>query len=275
MTQMTEAPTPSSVLRMKFRTLRLSQVGAVLRVEVHHPDNKYNFIDLELMEEFAALVSELRRERNARAVLLTGSRGFFSGGGHFAVMEMKRDPVMSRRISQTARQLINDYLQIPIPIVCALNGPALGFGATWALLSDVTFAGEDVTLSDPHVLRGLGVPDGAALWTLAMGPVRAKRFLMTGEDLTARQAVELGLLTFVSDPSNTEADAAAFAAKLAAGAPSAISHTKLLCNVHIRQALDLTLDTGAAWESLDFRTDDHLEALASFREGREPRFTGQ
>lgn len=259
---------------LQFRTLRVAQDGPVMVVTVDHPDNKYNLVDVTLMEELAALVSALRNQREARAVVLTGAGACFSAGGSFELMGQLDRPDFADYISRLAKQLMYDLLQVPVPVVCAMNGPAIGFGASWVLLSDVVFAGSDVTLSDPHVLRGIAAPDGPALWSLAMGPVRAKRFLLTGEQLSAAQAAELGLITFVTPPEETFDQALAFANQLADSAPSAIAHTKLLCNIHVRDALDMSFDTGASWESQDFRTNDHKEAIAAFREGRKPTFSG-
>ncbi|MUL74507.1 enoyl-CoA hydratase/isomerase family protein [Mycolicibacterium sp. CBMA 226] len=258
----------------QYETLRVEQRGDVLIVTISHPGNHYNFVDLTLMEEMAELMSGLRSQEDARAVLLTGTGRYFSAGGSFDLMAELHRPEVADRTTRAARRLISDLLAVPAPIVCAMNGPAIGFGATWVLLSDVVFAGSDVSMSDPHVLRGVAAPDGPALWSLAMGPIRAKRFLLTGEELSATQAAELGLITFVTDPGGAFDEALAFAQKLAAGAPSAIAHTKLLCNIHVRAALDMSFDTGAAWECQDFRTADHREAIASFRERRAPAFTG-
>jgi enoyl-CoA hydratase len=264
----------NGVVDTKFRTLKLERLGSVLVVRIAHPDNRLNFVDVALMEEFACLVAALRTERSARAVVLTGEGPAFSGGGSFELMNQLDRPEFADYICRLAKQLITDMLQIPIPVICAMNGPAIGFGATWVLLSDVVFADEDAKLSDPHVLRGIAAPDAPALWSLAMGPMRAKRFLLTGDELTAAEAVELGLIAFVSKAGRTLDDALAFARRLAGIAPGAVAHTKLLCNKHIRDALELSFDTGAAWESQDFRTNDHKEAIAAFRERRNPMFTG-
>jgi enoyl-CoA hydratase len=262
------------VAEARFHTLRLSQDGPVLVVTIDHPDNQFNLIDVTLMEEFAALVSALRNQNEARAVLLTGHGKCFSAGGSFDLMQQLERPDFADYVSRLAKQLMTDLLQIPVPVVCAMNGPAIGFGASWVLLSDVVFAGSDVSLSDPHILRGVAAPDGPALWSLAMGPVRAKRYLLTGEKLSAAEAAELGLITFVTSPEETFTEAMQFAVQLADAAPSAIAHTKLLCNVHIRHALDMSFDTGASWESQDFRTRDHKEAISAFRERRKPTFSG-
>jgi enoyl-CoA hydratase len=270
-----QEPTPRrSIMEREFRTLKLGLDDSVLTVVIDHPDNELNLVDVTLMEEFASLVADLRNQQEARVILLSAAGKYFSAGGSFELMNQLHDHATADHLCRLAMQLIHDFLQVPAPIVCAMTGPAIGFGASWVLLSDLVFAGEDVTLSDPHVQRGLASPDGAALWSLAMGPMRAKRFLLTGEKLTARQAMELGLISFVTAAGETVQHARTFAHKLAAAAPSAVAHTKLLCNIHIREALAASLATGTAWELQDSRTNDHQEALDAFRERRDPHFTG-
>lgn len=257
-----------------FRTLRLSRDGAILVITIDHPDNKFNLMDLTLHEDLAVLMSDLRTKSDARAIVLTANGKYFSGGGSFDMMGKFERGDFAGYIAQLAKQTIYDLLQVPVPIVCAMNGPAIGFGASPVLLSDVVFAGEDISLSDPHALRGVVSADGPALWSLAMGPVRAKRFLLTGEKLSATEAAELGLITFVTAPGEALGRAMEFARTLADGPTSALSHTKLACNIYIRDALDRSFDAAAAWSFKDFRTNDHQEAIAAFRERRTPTFTG-
>jgi enoyl-CoA hydratase len=258
----------------EYRTLKVTRDGPILTIRIDHPGNRFNLMDRTLHEELAALMSDLRTENDARAIVLTANGKYFSAGGSFDSMGDLTRAELALYISRLAKQTIYDMLQVPVPIICAMNGPAIGFGASPVLLSDVVFAGEDVSLSDPHALRGLAPPDGPALWSLAMGPLRAKRFLLTGEKLSAAEAAKLGLITFVTPPGEALAQAMEFAGKLAAGPRSAMSHTKLLCNIYIREALDRSYDTGVGWELLDADTDDHREAIAAFRERRTPKFTG-
>jgi enoyl-CoA hydratase len=266
--------TARTVKDREFRTLKVTQDGPVLVITIDHPDNKFNLMDQTLHEELAVLMADLRTERDARAIVLTANGKYFSAGGSFEMMGQFDRAGFAAYISRLARQTIYDMLQVPIPIVCAMNGPAIGFGASPVLLSDVVFAGEDISLSDPHALRGVSSPDGPALWSLAMGPVRAKRFLLTGEKLSATEAAERGLITFVTAPGEALGQAREFARELAAGPPSAIAHTKLMCNIFIRSALDMSFDTGVAWELQDSRTNDHREAISAFRERRRPKYTG-
>lgn len=157
------------------------------------------------MEELGELMSRLRDEIAVRAVVLTGSGRYFSGGGSFDLFATLDTSESAERMRRASRKLYKDMLEVGQPIVCAVNGPAIGAGCSLVLLSDFAFASSTVTLSDPHVRRGLTAADGAAIWTMFMGPIRAKRFLLTGQELTAAQAADLGMFTVVCDPDNAVA----------------------------------------------------------------------
>jgi enoyl-CoA hydratase len=197
---------------------------------------------------------------------------YFSAGGSFELFETMDTVDSAERMRRASRRLYHNLLDVDAPIVCAMTGAAYGAGASLVLLSDIVFASSAVRLSDPHVQRGLAAGDGAALWSMYLGPARAKRFLLTGEELTAEQAADLGLVSFVCEPAETLSSAREYAHKLAAGAPLAIAHTKMLCNTYIRDILNRTFNTGHALEMLDFRSRDHSEAVEAFRAQRAPDF---
>lgn len=263
-----------SVLDHSFGTLLLERDANVLTVTLDDTDNPLNLFTWERMEELGTLMSMLRDEAELRAVLLTGHGRYFSGGGSFDLFSTMGTTSAAHRMRRASRKLYSDILEVDVPIVCAMNGPAHGAGASLVLLSDIVFAPTDVTLSDPHVLRGLACGDGAALWTLFLGPIRAKRFLLTGEKLSAQQAADLGMFTFVCEPEDTLPRARAYAHELAQLPPNALAHTKILCNTYIRDTLGKTFATGNAFEMLDFRSEDHAEAIAAFTEKRPAHYTG-
>ena len=160
--------------------------------------------------------------------------------------------------------------------MAAIEGPAIGLGASIALLCDVVFMAESATLADPHVLVGLVAGDGgAAVWPLAVGPARAKRYLLTGDPLTAAEAERIGLVTDVSPDDRVQADAMAMAERLAAGAPLAVQYTKLAVNKLVKDALNVSFDASTALELVTFASDDHAEALAARAERRPPKYRGR
>ncbi|MFI5320565.1 MAG: enoyl-CoA hydratase-related protein [Myxococcota bacterium] len=258
-----------------WKNLRFERVGDVLRVVIAHPTNPLNVVDGEMHEELARLFRELKRERTARAILITGSGKAFSAGGDFGWFPSLQDPAKLDETRRDGKQLVWDLLDVELPIVAAVNGPAVGLGASIALLCDVIFMADTALIADPHVRVGVVAGDGgAAIWPLLLGPARAKQYLMTGDAVRAAEAERIGLVNRVVPAAELEREAMAFAARLAAGAPLAVQFTKQAVNKLVKDALNTAFDTSLALEMLTFRSDDHREALAALRDKRTPAFKG-
>ena len=149
----------------RFSALRIERIDDVLRVAIAHPTSPVNAVDDLLHGELAALFRGVRREDSARAVLLTGEGRAFSAGGDFAWFPELQEPGRLDALRRDAKQMIWDLLDVELPIVAALNGPAVGLGASIALLCDVIFAAEGATIADPHVRVGIVAGDGGvAIW---------------------------------------------------------------------------------------------------------------
>lgn len=259
-----------------FRTLRLERVDAVLRVTIDHPRSPLNAVDGDLHHDLVALFAGLRRESEARAVVLTGRGKVFSAGGDFAWFPTLREPGRLEALRRDAKQLVWDLLDVELPIVAAVNGHAMGLGASIALLCDVVFMADTATIGDPHVRVGIVAGDGGvAIWPLAVGPARAKEYLLTGDPLSAAEAERIGLVNHVVPAAELDAQAMAFAARLAAGAPLAVRYTKLAVNKLVKDALNVAFDTSTALELVTFQSEDHREALAALAEKRPPVFKGR
>ena len=259
-----------------YRALRFDREGLVLRVAIAHPTSELNTVDGLLHGELTRLFRDLKREQTARAVLLIGRGRAFSAGGDFRWFPTLDDLEKLDHLRRDAKQMIWDLLDVELPIVAALNGPAVGLGASLALLCDVIFMADTATIADPHVRVGIVAGDGGtAIWPLVVGPARAKQFLLTGDPVTAGEALAMGLVNRVVAPEALEADALAFAARLAAGAPLAVRYTKQAVNKLVKDALNTAFDAATALEIVTFQSDDHREALAALREKRTPVFKGR
>lgn len=260
-----------------YRTLRLERVeGDVLRVVIDRPDSDLNAVDDTLHGDLARLFRELRREHEARAVLLTGAGRAFSAGGDFAWFPELRSVERLEALRRDAKQLIWDLLDVEVPVVCALNGPAVGLGASIALLCDVIVMADTATIADPHVRVGIVAGDGGtAIWPLAVGPARAKQYLLTGDPVPAAEAERLGLVNEVVAAGELGERALAWARRLAAGAPLAVRYTKVAVNQQLKEALARSFDLATALELTTLLSADHAEALAALREKRVPRFEGR
>ncbi len=258
-----------------WKNLQFERVGDVLRVVIAHPASPLNVVDDDMHRELARLFRELKRERTARAVLLTGRGKAFSAGGDFGWFPALQNPAKLEETRRDGKQLVWDLLDVELPIVAALNGPAIGLGASIALLCDVIFMADTAVIADPHVRVGVVAGDGgAAIWPLLLGPARAKQYLMTGDALKADEAERIGLVNRVVPAAELDAVAMAFAVRLAAGAPLAVQFTKQAVNKLVKDALNTAFDTSMALEMLTFRSEDHREALDALREKRPPSFKG-
>jgi enoyl-CoA hydratase len=260
----------------EFSTIDFERDGDVLVVTIDHPSSAINAVDGALHEDLTALFPRLQAERDARAVLLTARGKAFSAGGDFDWFPTLQDPTALEHLRLDAKAMIWDLLDVHLPVVAAVNGHAMGLGASIALLSDVVFMSEQARIGDPHVKVGLVAGDGGTIaWPLALGPMLAKRFLLTGDAVTAEEAVHLGLAHRAVAPADLHAEALAFAHRLAAGAPLAVQYTKAAINAWVKATAAPSFDLAQAYEIVTFRSEDHREALAALGEDRPPEFRGR
>ncbi len=257
-------------------TIRTQREGDLLTVTIDHPNSAMNAVDEQLHHDLWDLFRMLATEREARAIVLTGSGRAFSAGGDMSWFPQLRSPDRLDALRREGKQLIWNLLDVEVPIVCALNGPAVGLGASVALLCDVIVMADTASIIDPHVQVGLVAGDGgAAIWPLLVGPLAAKRHLMLGEPLGADEALRLGVASEVCAPDDVSDVALRWAQRLAAQPPLAIQGTKIAVNAQIKQALLTSFDLSTALEMSCFHSADHAEAVEAFVDKRTPKFQGR
>ena len=142
-----------------------------------------------------------------------------------------------------------------IPVIAAVNGPAVGLGCSVVALSDVVYMGEKAFLADPHVQLGLVAADGGPLvWPMQMSILQAKEYALTGARIPAQKAVELGLANHVvADPL---AEAVAAAKKILELPQKAVESTKRILNMQLERQVQITLDYATTAEELTFGTPE-------------------
>jgi enoyl-CoA hydratase len=259
-----------------METIRIERDGDVLIATIDHPRSVMNAVDAVLHREFAELFASLKREGEARAIVLTGSGRAFSAGGDMAWFPALRAPDRLHELRREAKQLVWDLLDVEVPIVCGLNGSAAGLGASIALLCDVIVMADTASIVDPHVHVGLVAGDGgAAIWPLLVGPLAAKRHLLLGEPLGADEALRLGVAAQVCVADDVAATARSWADRLAAQPPLALQGTKIAMNAQLKQALLTSFDLSTALEMPCFQSADHAEAIAAFVEKRPGIYHGR
>ena len=260
----------------EFSTIALERRGRLLVVTLNRPD-AMNAVNLAMHDELPEALTFARTDPDSDVILLTGAGRAFSAGGDLDhMLHNAASPHLFDHEAAQAKRIVFALLDIDKPVVCRMNGHAVGLGATLALLCDVIFAADIAKIGDPHVGIGLVAGDGGAVvWAQRIGLARTKEYLLTGEVLTATKAAEIGLINHVLPAGDLDASVDSFCQKLLSGATRAIRWTKMLTNIELKRIAVAVMDDGIAYESLSVRTSDHREGLAALREKRSPRFTGQ
>ncbi len=258
-----------------FRTIAFARRGRLLTMTLNRPD-AMNAINLELHEDLAEALWFAQGDAASDVLVITGAGRAFSAGGDLDhIARNAADPRLFDREAQVAKRIVYTLLDIDKPVVCRMNGHAIGLGASIALLCDVIFASDKAKIGDPHVQLGLVAGDGGAvIWAQRIGLARAKEYLLTGDLLTAARAAEIGLINHCLPLDQLDAAVDAFCDKLLAGAVGAIRATKVLTNMELKRIAHFVMEAGIAMESVSVRSADHLEGIAALREKRPPKFGG-
>ena len=259
-----------------FSTIALERRGRLLTLTLNRPE-AMNAVNLAMHDELPEALAFAGSDTGSDVILLTGAGRAFSAGGDLGhMLHNAANPHLFDHEATQAKRIVFTMLDIEKPVVCRMNGHAVGLGATLALLCDVIFAADTAKIGDPHVGIGLVAGDGGAVvWAQRIGLAKAKEYLLTGELLTAPKAAEIGLINHALPASELDAAVDAFCDKLLNGATQAIRWTKILTNIELKRIAYAVMDDGIAYESLSVRTADHREGLAALAEKRPPRFTGR
>lgn len=249
--------------------------GPIRVVRLNRPEVG-NAINEEMHHSLASVWETLSADPAIRVVVLTGAGKFFSGGGDINWFSaLAEDTHQRSRVLREGRAILYGMLNLPVPIVAAVNGHAFGLGATLVSMCDVVILSEDAAMADPHVNVGLAAADGAAMsWPLLMGPLRAKAKILTGDRVSAQEALDWGLATAVVPSGDVDRVAQEYAAKLVAQPRAALNATRSILNAPLRRAIDSTIDAAFAYEDMTFLDLEHHERVAAFlakRTGKEKR----
>jgi enoyl-CoA hydratase len=250
--------------------------NGVLWVELNRPERR-NAITPEMHDELAPLFERIAADRKVSVVVLTGAGDkAFCVGADFAGMQSNLDAGYEDghpHLMIGSARIVRAQLAIPQPIIAAVNGDAIGLGATMALFCDIVLLADHARIADPHVKAGIVAGDGGAiLWPLLLGLHRGKEYLLTGDIMTAAEALAFGLGNHVYPLDQLRAEAQALAERLAAGPQVAIQFNKRLANADLLDRVNRLLDTSLAMEAITFGTQDHREAVSAFIDRRQPTF---
>jgi enoyl-CoA hydratase len=261
-----------------YEFIRIEVDDRLATVTLNRPDS-LNAVNPGLHRELERVWLDLAEDTDVNAIVLTGAGRAFCAGGDVKGMSSRAGAGEGRRSTLVTpaqgRRLIQNMLEVEQPIIGAINGDAVGLGATIALLCDVIVASEKARFADTHVKVGIVAGDGGAvIWPLLIGPARAKEFLMRGNFVNGADAARMGLVNYAVAPEDVMPKAREIARELADGPRWAIRWSKLAVNKWLKEQVNLILDASLAYEMVTFTTEDHREAARAFVEKRKPQFKG-
>lgn len=219
-----------------------------IRVERPRPDvvlftldrpERMNATNDVLHSELARLPVQFDADPDARAAVVTGAGRAFCVGGDWADIAGEQNDYANKiRMMRETSQILTAMIDMRKPIVAAINGPAAGIGLALGLLADISVANKDANLADGHVRIGLAAGDHAALvWPLLCSMAKAKRYLLTGDKLTGREAERIGLVSDAVPAAEVLPLALRYATLLAERAPLAVELSKRALNHWLRAAI--------------------------------------
>lgn len=259
----------------EYETILTEKKGDVLVLTLNRPE-RLNAASIGLAEDLGAALYDLQ---GARAVLLTGAGRAFCSGADLQARggdERAAKGGSHRALMNYYNPLMSLLLNLSVPVVTAVNGPAAGVGCSMGLAGDFVFAGRSAYFLQAFVNIGL-VPDGGSTWLLTktIGKARATQMMMLGERVSAEQAESWGLIYKAVDDDKLMDEALAMATRLAAGPTVAISAMRRNIMTALDGSLDQVLRAEAEGQRLAGASADSREGGLSFLEKRKPVFQGK
>ena len=233
-------------------------------------------------DEFAGVCRELNRDTSVRCVILTGAGRAFSAGGDVKAMRDKTGtfggtpPAISDGYRENIHMMLRALYGLRVPLIAAVNGPAIGLGCDVACLADMRIASAKAKFGVTFLKLGI-IPGDGGTWILprVIGPARAAELFYTGDVIDAATALDWGLVSRVVEPEALLAEAQALAERVAAQPPHALRQAKMLLRQGQQVGYDSALELAANTQAMMHMTKDHEEGIAALLEKRAADFKGE
>jgi enoyl-CoA hydratase/carnithine racemase len=263
----------TTIIVIAVQTLHVDRADGVVTITLSRPEKK-NAVTVQMIDEIMEAVAEVARRADDRVLVLTGAGDAFCSGADLSQPSSNEGGPLGymRRVGESVVALHN----LPKPTIAKVNGVAVGLGCNYALGCDLVVAAESARFSQIFARRGLSV-DGGGTWLLPrlVGLHRAKELAFFADIVSAEEAREFGFVNRVVPDDQLDKAVDEWAARLAAGPPTALSMTKTMLNNAFAVSMAQAVEDEARCQVVNMGTADMAEAIQAFLQKREPRFTGR
>lgn len=258
-----------------YETILYEVSESVAVVTLNRPD-KFNAFTERMNKEITDALKQAQKDESVRCILLTGAGRAFNAGQDLGDVAGGGEVDFGGFLRNRYNPMILQFQKTEKPIVAAVNGVAAGAGMSVALACDIRLASEKASFVNAFVNIGL-VPDSGGCYFLPriVGLGKALELAMTGEKVSAAEALRIGMVNQVYPADTFQEEALAYARKLAALPTRAIGLIKRTMNKGMDMSLEETLNYEAYAQGIAGSTEDHKEGVTAFMEKRAPRFTGR
>lgn len=256
--------------------------GHVVVLTINRPQTRNALSGEEVFAAFEGRFAELNADQGVRVAILTGSGTAFCSGGNVAEMRDKTGMFgggpgeITEGYRVGIQRIPRAFQTLEVPIIAAVNGPAMGAGCDLASMCDIRIASSSARFAESFVKLGI-IPGDGGCWLLprVVGQSKAAELALTGDTISADEALRIGLVSRVVAPEELMAAALDLANRIAANPPQVLRWTKQLLRQAQSQTLEQALTEAGRVQGMAHQTADHHEAVNAFFEKRVPTFTGQ
>ena len=249
--------------------------ASVLVLKLNRPE-VLNSFNQTMALEMQRQLDEAAQNAEIRAVLITGEGKAFCAGQDLAEVVAPDGPTLTDIVTKHYNPIIEKIALLPKPVICAVNGVAAGAGANIALACDIVLASSNASFIQAFSKIGL-IPDSAGTFFLPrlIGYQRAMALMITGDKVSATEALQMGMIYKVLEPENLMNEALVMALKIALMPTKAIGYTKQLLMASVTNNLTQQLAMEAEMQKKSANTYDYNEGVSAFLEKRKPNFKGE
>lgn len=262
---------------LKVQVKRAHQLWLTL----NNPE-QMNAITTEMIDSLTRVLTHADSDKNIRVVVITGEGKSFCAGGDIKAMEEKsgmfagESNELRGRYQHGIQRIPQCFDNLSVPVIALVNGAAIGAGCDLSMMCDLRVGGGRARFAETFTRMGLVPGDGGTFFLQrVVGYSKAMQMFLTAQSFEGKDALDFGLLNFLFEDSSLITETEKLAEKISGLAPVAQRLTKKAMRASYLHDLQTTLDLLASFQGISQRTNDHFEAIKSFKEKRDPHFTGE